>query len=61
MNNTITINPQNPDSDYAAIDIIDKSIIAEGTTIKEVIAKADKAGDAYVLMFLPKKGQTYIY
>lgn len=58
-----TTNPlRNSVSDYAAIDIKDKStIIAEGKKVDEVIRKADKTGKEYLIMYIPKRGQTYIY
>ncbi len=62
MPNSITIKPKNSISEYAALDINDKSIIiAEGNVIKDVINKANKSGKEYLITNIPKQGQTYIY
>jgi hypothetical protein len=61
MNNTIKINPKNPNTRYVALDINNRSIIiAEGKTIKSVIKKATKTGKEYILSFVPKPGIKYI-
>ncbi|MGQ0829420.1 MAG: DUF5678 domain-containing protein [Bacteroidota bacterium] len=57
-----TITPKNANSRWVAIDIIDSdTIIAEGKSPEEVSEKAKKTGKQFMLMFVPKQGETYIF
>lgn len=57
---TITIAPKDPKSKWVALDN-SNSIIAEGENPNEVIAEAQKTGKEFTIMFVPKKGNTYIF
>lgn len=51
-----------PDNRWVALDIIDSNvIISEGKTPEAVTASAQKTGKQFMLMFVPKKGETYIF
>ncbi len=57
-----TIAPKSPDSRWVAIDIIDSNvIIAEGKSPEEVSELAKKTDKKFMLMFVPKTGETYIF
>lgn len=57
----VAIKPRKASSRYVAIDLQSRSkIIAEGTTARATVNKAEKTGKAYSMMFLPKKNATYI-
>lgn len=55
------IEVKNKDSQWVALDIIDNSVICEGITPDEVAQKAEQTGKPFLLMFVPKKGETYIF
>ena len=57
---TITITPQNPETRWVAIDK-DNNIISEGKTAGDAIKDAKKTGKEFTLMFIPLKGNTYIF
>ncbi len=57
---TITITPKNPDSKWVAIDS-DNKIIAEGIEAGEVIEKAKESKVEFTLLFIPQKGNTYLF
>jgi|KBSMisStaDraftv2_1062788.scaffolds.fasta_scaffold3276522_1 hypothetical protein len=59
-NDTITITPKNPEAKWVAIDQSNK-IISEGQNPNEVIDAAKKITDNFTIMFVPKKGNTYIF
>jgi len=51
----------NKDSNWVALDIVNSSVIAEGVTPEEATEKAEKISNNFMLMFVPKKGETYIF
>ena len=57
---TITITPTNPDTRWVTLDE-NNNIISEGVTPGEAIEKAKEMGKSYTLMFVPEKGNTYIF
>ena len=58
----INTSPQNPGSNFLALDINDESIIiAEGKTINSVINKANKTGKRFILTPALKEDCTYIF
>ncbi len=58
----IKVKPTNPDSRWVALDIKEKDrIIAEGKEPADAINSANKTGKEYSLLFIPKKGDTYIF
>jgi hypothetical protein len=52
---------KNNDSRWVALDIVDSSVIAEGKTPEETTQEAEKTGKKFMLMFVPKQGETYIF
>ena len=53
---------KNSNNSWVALDIIDSNIIlAEGKSPESVSALASKTGKQFLLMFVPKKGETYIF
>ena len=62
MTAAVQIKPKNPRSRYVALAAHDKRhIVAEGRTIKSVMRKANESGKAFSMMYLPPKGNTFIY
>ena len=59
-NDTITITPKDPKSNWVAVDEKGK-IISEGKTPKETIEKANKVTKDFSIVFVPKEGKTYIF
>ena len=58
---TSVIKPKDPKSKWVALAIFENDkIIAEGIEPDDVIEKAKKTGKEFSLMFVPKKGTTYI-
>jgi hypothetical protein len=57
---TITITPKNPDTRWVTLDD-NNNIITEGKTPKEAVDLAKKITDNYTVMFVPVKGNTYIF
>lgn len=57
---TFTITPKNPESKWVALDQ-DNNIIAEGKEPGDVIEEAKKTGVEFTLMFVPQKGNTYLF
>ena len=57
---TVTITPKNPDTRWVALDE-HNNIISEGKTPDEAIEKAKKTDKSYTLMFVPLKGNAYIF
>ncbi len=55
------IQVKNKNSQWVALDIIDNTVISEGVTTEEVTKKAQFSGKMFMLMFVPKKGETYIF
>jgi hypothetical protein len=55
------IQVKNKNSQWVALDIIDNTVISEGVTTEEVTKKAQVSGKMFMLMFVPKKGETYIF
>lgn len=59
---TVLVVPKNPRTKYMALDFNDQSkIVAEGTTIKSVIRKAEKTGRRFILMPVLEGNCTYIF
>ena len=57
-----TIVPKDKDSRWVALDMFDgDKIIAEGKEPGEVTEKAKKTDKQFMLMFVPKQGETYIF
>ena len=63
MSNAITIEiPTNKTSVVALKSGENHKVVSHGTKVKTVVEKAKKNGvDDPILMFVPKKGQRYIY
>lgn len=58
----LEIKVNNPESRWIALDFIDSNIvISEGKTPEEAEEKAKSLGKDFILMFVPKKGETYIF
>lgn len=57
---TMTISPKSPDTRWVALDE-KNNIISEGKTPGEAIEKAKNTGKEFTLMFVPLKGNTYIF
>ncbi len=56
------IKVSNPENRWVALDIIDSNVvISEGKSPEEVAQLAKKTGKEFILMFVPKKGETYIF
>jgi hypothetical protein len=55
------IEVKNKDSNWVALDIVNSSVISEGVTPEEATEKAEKISNNFMLMFVPKKGETYIF
>lgn len=62
MSNTMEISPSSPRTRFVALDVKDRNkILAEGITAKSTITKARKTGKNFILAFVPKRDETYIY
>ena len=62
MSNSIAIYPKSIRTKFVALDTNNKrNIIAEGTTVKSVVHKAQKTGKDFSIMYVPKAGQKYIF
>lgn len=60
-NDTIIMpKPSNPDSRWMTVDE-DGNLISEGKTPEEVIKFAKEKTDNFTVLFIPKKGSTYIF
>ena len=57
---TIAIKPKNPDTQWVTLDE-SNNIISEGKTPDEAIELAKKKTDNFTVLFVPKKGSTYIF
>jgi hypothetical protein len=57
---TITITPKSPDTRWVTLDD-DNKILTEGKTAGEAIERAKETGKNFTLMFVPLKGNTYIF
>lgn len=57
---TITISPNDSKTKWVALDLNNK-IIAEGEDPNVVIDSAKKVTDNFTIMFVPIKGNTYIF
>ena len=62
MPSSIKIKPKGTSTRYVALDATKKSkILAEGRSVEAVKRRADRTGKAYSMMYIPPKGNTYIY
>lgn len=56
----LTANTKDSDSRWVALDL-NNNLISEGKTPEEANDKAKKLVEVFSLMFVPKKGVTYIF
>lgn len=57
---TMAVSTKSPDSRWVALDTRDK-VISEGINPTDVISEAEKVSSNFSLMFVPAKGNTYIF
>ncbi|TFH12763.1 MAG: hypothetical protein E4H02_12830 [Lentisphaerales bacterium] len=62
MQKTVNISVRNKNSRYVALDLRKQNeVIAEGRTAASVADKARKTGRQFSMMFVPKRGKTYVF
>ena len=62
MQKTVNISVRNKNSRYVALDLRKQNeVIAEGRTAAAVADKARKMGRQFSMMFVPKRGKTYVF
>ena len=49
------------DTRWVALDIVNNDVISEGGTPEEVTEEAEKITKNFLLMFVPKRGETHIF
>ncbi len=52
---------KNAENSWVALDLFNSEVLAEGKTPEEVEEIAIKTQKKFILMFVPKKGETYIF
>ena len=57
----LKIEIKNKDSRWIALDIVSNSVISEGITPEEATIRAESISNNFMLMFVPKEGETYIF
>ena len=62
MGNAITITPEKATTRFVAVDGKDRSrVLAEAKTAKAVLREAEKTGRSFSVMYIPAKGETYVF
>ncbi len=62
FSNTITIEPKNPKSKWAALEMDNpNNIISEGIKPKSVFNEAEKSGKKFTMIFVPDPNTKYIF